>query len=76
MIHRFSRTLFGLTLAAVMTLGLLHATADPAEAGFTCPQTLFGCAYSTTIYDWDSRIACCVYSCPDGSQRIGPSFFF
>ena len=70
------RTVFGLALALTMTFGMLHAMAEPAEAGFNCPFFLLGCQFSYIQVDYESGIACCVYFCPeDGTERIGPSWY-
>lgn len=55
-------------LAALATAGVFTITAQPAHALWCAPRFL-GCDFSY-VGDFGTA-ACCVYQCPNGSERIG-----
>jgi hypothetical protein len=61
--------LFCLALLAVpASFGAFNLTAQPAHA-LQCSQTFLGCGFSH-VGEFGNAI-CCVYVCPNGSQRTG-----
>jgi hypothetical protein len=56
-------------LVMAACLGTFNLTAQPAQA-LQCFRSFLNCPFSH-VEDFGSAI-CCVYNCPDGSQRIGP----
>lgn len=62
--------LLGLTFLAVAAFfGVFTLMAQPAQA-LLCFRSFGNCPFSH-VEDFGGAI-CCVYHCPDGSQRIGP----
>ena len=58
-----------LTLLAVLaSFGVFAVTAQPAQA-LQCSGMFLGCGFSY-VGEFGNAI-CCVYQCPNGSERIG-----
>jgi len=55
-------------LAALASFGAFTVTAQPVQA-LWCAPTLGTCSFS---HEGDfGNMVCCVYQCPNGTQRIG-----
>lgn len=59
----------GLVLAVVASFGAINATAPAAEA-LWCANTFLGCEFRDVALI-DGEYLCCVYQCPNGSQKLG-----
>lgn len=55
-------------LAVLASFGAFNLTAQPAHA-LQCSQTFLGCGFSY-VGEFGNAV-CCVYTCPDGSERTG-----
>ncbi|MEM7355960.1 MAG: hypothetical protein AAF657_34405 [Acidobacteriota bacterium] len=64
---------FTFAMATALVAGLVHISAQPAEASSQCPETFRGNPFSHV--QQTGYICCCVYEKPSGDLVQGPSWY-